>query len=50
MAVPAGCVPKISSSADFSFRIQNSLFLRRKSLFLQNNSLFCCVGNFAASL
>jgi hypothetical protein len=27
-----------------------SLFLNQNSLFRRNNSLFCCVGNFAGNL
>jgi len=40
---------KTSSGNDFDFGPNNSLFLRQNSLFRQNNFLFCCVGNLAAS-
>ena len=30
--------------------VKSSLFVNQNSLFRQNNSLFCCVGNFAGSL
>ena len=44
------CVPKTSSGDDFGFCKQNPCSSGQNSLFLRNNSLFCCVGNFAASL
>ena len=44
------CVLKTSSRNDSSIGSGNSLFVCQDSLFHQNNSLFCCVGNFAASL
>ena len=33
------------SGDDFGFRRKNSLLLNENTLFLRNNSLFCCVGN-----
>ena len=46
----AWCVPKTSSGDDFGFDRENSLFLNQNSLFRRNNSLLCCVGNFAGSV
>ena len=42
--------PKTSSGGDFGFDRENSLFLNLNSLFRRNNSLLCCVGNFAGSI
>jgi len=44
------CVPKTSPAENLGFDGEISLFLNKISLFRRNNSLFCCVGNFAASL
>ena len=39
--------PSGSAGDDFGFDGEISLFLNQNSLFRQNNSLFCCIGNFA---